>query len=77
MRLEPFGSEQSPMRSLINLRASKIFTLGGKRNVQVDLDALNAFNSNTAWITNYLSGPTFGVQSLASVVSSRAIDQCE
>jgi hypothetical protein len=70
LRLEPYGSQKGPLRSLINFRASKIFRLG-KQTLQVDADALNAFNSNTAWITNYLSGPTFGY--VTQIVSPRVV----
>jgi carboxypeptidase family protein len=70
LRLEPYGAEKGPMRSLVNFRASKIFRLG-TRSLQLDVDALNAFNSNTAWITNYLSGPTFGY--VTQIVSPRVV----
>jgi hypothetical protein len=52
------------------VRASKIFRMGS-RNVQLDVDALNALNSNTAWVTNYVSGPTFGY--VTQIVSPRVI----
>jgi hypothetical protein len=70
LRLEPYGGEKGPMRSLVNLRASKIFKFG-TRNVQVDADALNAFNSNTAWIQTYVSGPTYGY--VTQIVSPRVL----
>jgi Carboxypeptidase regulatory-like domain len=70
LRLEPFGAEKGPMRSLLNFRASKVFKFG-TRNVQIDADALNAFNSNTAWIQTYVSGPTYGY--VTQIVSPRVL----
>ena len=59
VRLEPFGAEEGPRRSEANLRVSKGVKLR-KGQLQVELDALNAFNSNSVWTTSYASGPTFG-----------------
>jgi hypothetical protein len=70
LRLEPYGAEQGPLRSLVNFRASKIFKFGTK-NVQIDADALNAFNSNTAWIKTYVSGPNYGY--VTQIVSPRVL----
>jgi hypothetical protein len=70
LRLEPYGAQQGPLRSLVNFRASKIFKFGTK-NVQIDADALNAFNSNTAWIKTYVSGPNYGY--VTQIVSPRVL----
>jgi hypothetical protein len=43
----------------------------GRKNVQIDVDAMNAFNANTAWVTDYTSGPTFGY--VTQIVSPRII----
>jgi Carboxypeptidase regulatory-like domain len=70
LRLEPFGAEQGPMRYTMNLRASKIFKLG-KNRMRFDVDALNTFNANTAWVSTYVSGPTFGYTT--AILSPRVI----
>jgi carboxypeptidase family protein len=70
LRLEPYGAEQGPLRSVISLRASKILKMGTK-NLQIDVDAMNAFNANTAWVTDYTSGPTFGY--VTQIVSPRIV----
>jgi hypothetical protein len=59
MRLEPYGSQRGPLRPAANLRLSKFVKLP-KGQLQVSLDALNAFNTNTFWEMTFLSGPTFG-----------------
>ena len=71
LRLEPYGSQQGSMRSLVNLRLSKTLRFGGGRNLQIDADALNAFNSNTAWVKTYVSGPTYGY--VTQIVSPRIL----
>ena len=70
LRLEPFGTEQGPLRYTMNLRASKIFKLG-KNRMRFDVDALNTFNANTAWVSTYVSGPTFGYTT--AILSPRVI----
>jgi hypothetical protein len=70
LRLESYGAEQGPLRSVIDLRGSKIFKVG-KTNLKIDVDGLNLFNANTAWVTNYLSGPTFGY--VTQILSPRVI----
>ena len=50
-----YGAEQGPLRSLGQLPSIEDFKFGTK-NVQIDADALNAFNSNTAWIKTYVAG---------------------
>ena len=36
-----------------------------------DVDGLNAFNSNTAWIQTYVSGPTYAY--VTQIVSPRVL----
>jgi hypothetical protein len=60
VRLDPYGTQQGPMRKQVNLRASKIFRFGSARRVELNVDVNNLINSNAAWGTNYQSGPTFG-----------------
>jgi hypothetical protein len=60
VRLEPYGSNQGPMRKQINLRASKIVRLNGARRLELNVDVNNLINSNAAWGTDFTSGPTFG-----------------
>jgi hypothetical protein len=70
--MEPYGAQRGPNRHIVNLRASKDFPLGGSRKLTLDVDALNAFNSNVPWGgINYAAGPTFGY--LTSIVSPRAL----
>jgi len=38
----------------------KEIKLPSKRKAAVDFDVLNVLNSNPAWNTSYVSGPTFG-----------------
>jgi hypothetical protein len=65
LRLEPFGSEQGPTRHNLNFRVSRALALPKGQRVRVELDALNAVNTNVAWGNGnagieYRSGPTFG-----------------
>lgn len=59
LRLEPFGSQVGPLRTVANLRLSKYIRVG-RGQLQLNLDALNAFNTNTFWNMTFASGPTFG-----------------
>jgi hypothetical protein len=59
-RLEPFGASRGPVLSNWNLKVGKEFRLSTKRKAAVDFDLLNVLNSNPAWNTSYVSGPTFG-----------------
>ena len=59
LRLEPYGEQVGPMRPAANLRLSKFLKLP-KGQLQLSLDALNAFNTNTFWSMTFASGPTFG-----------------
>lgn len=59
VRLDPYGTQQGPMRKQINLRASKILRLNGARRLELNVDVNNLINSNAAWGTDYSSGPTF------------------
>ena len=71
IRTAEFGTDHGPYRSLVNLRASKTFTMGGTR-LTLDVDAFNAFNSNTEWgTTNYQQGPTYGA--ITRIVQPRSI----
>jgi hypothetical protein len=67
--MEPMGAIRGPVRDLINIRGSKSFRIGSRGNLEVGLDALNAFNSNVPWGGgtssnglngfNELSGPAY------------------
>ena len=59
LRLEPFGSQRTPVKAGLNFRASKFFDLG-RGDLQLALDFFNAFNSNAVWTATYAAGPTFG-----------------
>lgn len=68
LRLEEFGARRGPVRHKLDLRLSKVVGIGGTRRFRVDLDALNAINTNVAWGRgdvlggtgiDWRSGPTF------------------
>jgi len=59
MRLEEYGSRSGGFRPAANLRLSKFMKLP-IGELQLSLDALNAFNTNALWSIDYASGPTFG-----------------
>jgi len=70
LRLEPFGTQRGPRRTTANLRLSKYVRLK-KGELQLTVDALNAFNTNTFWGMTFASGPTFGYGT--SFTSPRAL----
>jgi hypothetical protein len=59
LRLEPFGSQQLPALTSVNLRGSKSFRLGGSRAFAVDVDLFNLFNAATPSAAQYQSGSAF------------------
>jgi hypothetical protein len=59
-RLEPFGASRGPMLQNWNLKIGKEFKVSATRKAAVDLDVMNVLNSNPAWNTSYVSGPTYG-----------------
>ncbi len=68
LRLEEFGARRGPVRHKVDVRLAKAVTIGAHR-VRLDLDALNAINTNVAWGRgdvlggtgiDFRSGPTFG-----------------
>ncbi len=63
--LEPYGSRQTPVRQNLNFRLGRVFPLPRSQKVRLELDALNALNTNVAWGRgvpgiDYRSGLTFG-----------------
>jgi hypothetical protein len=60
VNLEPLNSSSTPTQTRLDLRASKVFRIGGQRDVQVNLDVLNATNANYAQAITRASGPTYG-----------------
>lgn len=60
LRLEPYGSQRLAAINILNLRASKEFSLTGNRRVSVDFDVFNALNSNAPLSATFESGPSFG-----------------
>ncbi len=59
MRMEEFGAQKGPVMSFLNVRLGETLHLHGVQLV-LSVDAINALNQNTAQITTYASGPTFG-----------------
>jgi hypothetical protein len=64
LKMEPYGTEAGPVRTNLNLRASKSILFKNRRRLNLSVDVLNALNSNAAWTTSYVSGPTFGAVSV-------------
>ena len=60
LRVEPYGSQRGPSINVLNLRASKRFSLGGARRIEFDLDVFNVFNPSTPTNITWASGPTYG-----------------
>ena len=60
MRLEEFGSQRGPVMSFLNVRLGRTLRLSNGLRMVLSVDAVNALNQNTAQITTYASGPTFG-----------------
>lgn len=60
LRLDPYGTQQGPMRTQVNLRTGKVLRLGASRTLELHVDFNNIINSNAAWTSSYQSGPTFG-----------------
>ena len=46
LRMDPFGEQQGPAITLLNLRATKIFSLGRGQRLEINLDAFNLLNSS-------------------------------
>ena len=59
LRLEPFAAQQGPAITILNMRASKVFSLGGSR-LEVDVEGFNLLNSSAPTQVVFASGPTFG-----------------
>ena len=59
LRTEPLGTVRLPGVKLLNLRASKQFTMQGRR-LSIDADLYNALNANDATTMSVASGPTYG-----------------
>ena len=65
LRLEPYGDREGPVRHNMNFRVSRTFSMAHQQNIRLELDALNALNTNVAWGRgvpgiSYASGPNFG-----------------
>jgi len=60
IRLEPFGAQKLSAQNILNLRASKEFSLGGGRRIGIDFDVFNALNGATPTGANFQAGPSFG-----------------
>ena len=59
IRVEPYGTRRLAAQNILNLRASKVFALGGARRIDVDFDVFNVLNVATPTQANFQSGPSF------------------
>jgi len=71
LRLEPLGSQRTPVMTSVNLRLGKEFRIGGSRTVGVDVDVYNLLNAATASAVTWASGPTFGY--VTQVLDARVV----
>lgn len=69
LRLEPYGTQQGPIRPDLQFRLAKTLDLGHGELV-LGVDFLNALNSNAAQAITFASGPTFG--QITQIPSPRA-----
>lgn len=60
LRLDPYGTQRGPIRKAVNVRLSKIVRFASRRTLELNADINNIVNSNAAWASQYVSGPTFG-----------------
>ena len=60
LRLEPYGSQKLAAINILNLRASRDFSLGHRMRLGIDADVFNVLNSNAPLSATFASGPTFG-----------------
>jgi len=60
IRVEPYGSQKLSAQNILNLRASKGFSLGADRRFEIDVDVFNVLNAATPTSANFQSGPSFG-----------------
>jgi hypothetical protein len=59
-RMEPLGAQQTPAITLLSLKVSKVFELGGTKRLELNGQGFNLLNSSSATAVNYLTGVTFG-----------------
>ena len=71
LRMEDFAKQQGPAITLVNMRASKVFTVGGAK-LEVQAEAFNLLNSSAPTTVTYQSGPTFGWYGVSSGTTNAA-----
>jgi len=59
-RLEEYGTETGPVQKFLSVRVGKTIRLSRGVNLDLNLDALNALNSNSYYRITDASGPTYG-----------------
>jgi hypothetical protein len=59
LRAEPIGSLRLPNQNTVDLRASKRFSLGAGRNIEVQANLFNVGNANTVIGRSVQSGQNF------------------
>jgi hypothetical protein len=71
LRREPFGERRSPAQNVLNLRASKRFSLTGGRRLELMADLFNALNVSAPTSVSYASGPSFGA--ISAILPPRVV----
>jgi outer membrane receptor protein involved in Fe transport len=71
LRMDDFGEQAAPARTLLNLRVAKNMILGSGHRVGLSMNVLNALNSNSIWNISNASGPTYG--QISSFTSPRIV----
>jgi hypothetical protein len=69
--MEDYGDRRLDNQNVINWRASKKFSLGGQKKLEVMADLFNALNSNTVLAMTVASGPSFGA--ITSITPPRIV----
>jgi len=71
LRMEDFAVQQAPAITILNMRASKVFSIGGTK-LEAQVEAFNLLNSSAPTTVTYLSGPTFGWYGVSSGTTNAA-----
>ena len=72
--LIPLQTMFDPRRTQLDLRLSKLFSIGSKMKLRADLDVYNVTNGSAILFTNYTYGPAWRQPVGSSVVGSGFVD---